>query len=84
LAIFGKLKHMVSSAKNINERRLLPRRFEILGIVRDHKQVSFDFIKRRFWGVPSRTLRYDLNKLCKSGFIIKRGVTRGAVYEAWE
>jgi 8-oxo-dGTP diphosphatase len=60
---------------------LLPRRFEILQIIRDHQQVSFDFIKRRFMAVSDRLLRYDLKKLQDDGFIKKRGVTRGAIYE---
>lgn len=60
---------------------LLPRRFEILQIIKDHQQVSFNFIKRRFMAVSDRLLRYDLKKLQEAGFIKKRGVTRGAVYE---
>ncbi|NMC36466.1 hypothetical protein GYA49_05480 [Candidatus Beckwithbacteria bacterium] len=66
---------------DLRERQLLPRRFEILQIIRDHKQVSLSFIKRRFFAVPERTLRYDLEQLAKKGFVIKRGETKGAVYE---
>lgn len=59
---------------------LLPRRQELLNIIQDHKVVSFDFLHRRFTGVPSSTLRYDLLSLQKSGYIKKLGVTRGALY----
>lgn len=61
---------------------LLPRRSEILYIIRDHKLVSFDTIKRRFMNVNDRTLRYDLKKLQDGGLIKKRGKTNGAYYEA--
>ena len=64
-----------------DERTLLPRRYEILQVIKEHKQVSFDFIKRRFMAVSSRLLRYDLKKLQDAGFIIKRGVTKGCLYE---
>lgn len=67
--------------KKLREDLLLPRRFEVLQIIKDHQQVSFDFIKRRFLAVSERLLRYDLKKLKDAGFIKKRGVTKGAVYE---
>lgn len=57
--------------RNRIEGHLLPRRSEILNIIRDHRQVSFDFLHRRFSAISDRLLRYDLKKL---------GVTRGAVY----
>ncbi len=60
---------------------LLPRRAEILSIVRDHKLVNFDTIRRRFMAVPERTLSYDLKKLQDSGLIRKRGTTKGVWYE---
>lgn len=59
---------------------LLPRRGEIVEIVREHKMVSFDFISRRFRRVPSRTLHYDLSMLIKSGHLRRLGTTRGALY----
>ncbi len=59
---------------------LLPRRQELLSIITDHKVVSFDFLHRRFTGIPSSTLRYDLLALQKGGYIQKLGVTRGALY----
>jgi Fic family protein len=60
---------------------LPPRRYEILQIIKDHRQVSLNFIQRRFFSVSSRLLRYDLKKLQNLGYIRKRGVTKGAVYE---
>jgi len=60
---------------------LLPRRAEILNIIRDHQMVSFDTIKRRFFAVNDRTLRYDLKQLQDAGLIKKRGTTKGVYYE---
>lgn len=59
---------------------LPPRQEEIYDIIRDHKMISLDIIKRRFLKVPSRTLRYDLKKLQDKGLVIKIGTTRGSVY----
>jgi Fic family protein len=64
-----------------SEDSLLPRRAEILNIVRDHKIVNFDQIHRRFLKVNNRTLRYDIKKLVDAGFINKRGTTNGVYYE---
>lgn len=64
------------------EESLLPRRREILDIVRDHPNCSFDFLKRRFLAITSQTLHYDLLKLQKAGFIHKLGATKGVVYTA--
>jgi Fic family protein len=61
---------------------LLPRRAEILAIIKDHKIVNFDMIKRRFKNVNERTLRYDILRLTKEGFIQKLGTTRGVYYKA--
>lgn len=63
---------------------LLPRRAEILNIINDHKLVNFDQIRRRFFAVNERTLRYDLKKLIDGRFIIKRGTTKGVYYQAKE
>lgn len=52
---------------------LLPRRAEILNIIKDHQLVSFDMIRRRFAAVNERTLRYDLKKLQDQGLIKKKG-----------
>ncbi len=60
---------------------LLPRRAEIYNIIKDHKLVQFDLLRRRFAKVNERTLRYDLKKLADQGLIRKRGTTRGVYYE---
>lgn len=62
------------------ENQLLPRRQEILALIRDHQLVSFDFIHRRFMAVPPRTLRYDLKYLSDHEFILKLGSTKGSLY----
>jgi len=59
---------------------LLPRRAEILDVIRDHNMVSFDFLARRFRAITPSTLHYDLKQLTKQGYIKKLGSTRGAVY----
>ena len=59
---------------------LPPRQEEIFNTIKDHRLVSFDFIRRRFLKVPERTLRYDLKRLAESNFIIKIGKTRGSYY----
>lgn len=60
---------------------LLPRRAEILSVIKDHGMISFDTIRRRFLAVNERTLRYDLKKLQDQGLIKKRGNTKGVYYE---
>lgn len=62
------------------EDSLLPRRREILEIVRDHPNCTFDFLQRRFTAVNSKTLHYDLAQMMKKGFIKKLGATKGVVY----
>jgi len=59
---------------------LPPRQEEIYFIIKDHRMVSFDFLKRRFLKVPGRTLRYDLKKLQDGGYVMKVGKTRGSFY----
>src|SRR3989344_2061482 len=54
---------------NINNPNLPPRQEEIYFIIKEHRLVSFDFIKRRFLKIPSRTLRYDLKKLAENKYI---------------
>ena len=75
--VFEKLK---SKKQETPEDRLLPRRQEILAVIRDHKLVSFDFIARRFRSISSRSLHYDLQHLTQKNFIKKLGATRGALY----
>lgn len=59
---------------------LLPRRAEILDVIRDHRMISFDEIARRFRVVSAGTLHYDLAQLVKKGYVKKLGSTRGVVY----
>lgn len=61
---------------------LLPRRAEILQIIKDHQLVNFDTIKRRFLQINERTLRYDLKKLQDKNLIKKLGTTKGVYYQA--
>lgn len=61
---------------------LLPfRRLEILNIITDHPNCSFDFLQRRFASVNSKTLHYDIKKLIDLSLITKIGSTRGALYK---
>jgi len=77
-----KLKKEVE--KEINNKNIInlpPRQEEILQIIKDHKIISFDFLKRRFLEIPPRTLRYDLKKICDKKLVIKIGQTRGSYYK---
>lgn len=85
------LEALVSQSKLIFERfsgeyqekpedSLLPRRREILEIIRDHPHCTFDLLHRRFASINIKTLHYDLNQLMKKGFVRKLGVTNKAVY----
>jgi len=66
------------------EDSLLPRRREILEIIKDHPYCSFDSISRRFPSTNQKTLHYDLRQLQIKEFIIKAGVTKGARYKKRE
>ena len=70
--------------KNVKEEKasdtLLPRRQEILQIIREQHLCSFDQIKRRFSKIPDSSLHYDVQVLLKKGFVKKLGTTRGVVY----
>jgi len=74
----------LKSRIEIEEKKLTilsPRLEELYNIIKDHKTVSFDFIKRRFTKIPNRTLRYDLKKLADKNLIIKIGKTKGSYYK---
>jgi predicted HTH transcriptional regulator len=60
---------------------LPPRQEEIKNIIKEHKMVSFDFLRRRFIKIPERTIRYDLKKLSDANIIVKIGKTKGALYK---
>ncbi len=74
--------YALESATTDTESFLLPRRKEMLAIIRDHPMCSFDQIRRRFLAVNLKTLHYDLSQLNKSGHIKKIGATRGALYQS--
>ena len=61
---------------------LLPRRAEILNIIKEQQLVNFDQIRRRFMRVNERTLRYDLKQLQNSGLVKKLGNTKGVFYQS--
>ena len=67
--------------KDIQEQKLLPRRKEILSIIRNHEFISSEALRRRFLKISPRMIRYDLKNLEKEGFILKIGSTRGVVYK---
>ncbi len=61
---------------------LLPRRRELLEVVTDHPECSFDFLRRRFMNLSPISLHRDLKHLQELGLVDKLGSTRGAVYVA--
>lgn len=71
---------VLAKEKPAIEDSLLPRRSEILNIIKDHQMVNFDMLRRRFMAVNERTLRYDLKKLADAGLIRKLGTTKGVYY----
>jgi len=84
------LKSLVNSAKDILKqlqnptvmRPSLPfRRQEILNIITDHPNCTFDFLQRRFPSINSKTLHYDIKKLIDLSLITKVGATRGVLYK---
>ncbi len=66
---------------NMDEASLFIKQAAILEVIRDHKLINFDSLKRRFLGLNERTLRYHLKRLADLGFIRKRGTTKGVYYE---
>lgn len=57
-------------------------RREILFVIKDHPDCTFDFIYRRCLPLSPKTVHYHLAQLQKDEFIRKRGSTRGVVYHA--
>ncbi|MBI4004834.1 Fic family protein, partial [Candidatus Roizmanbacteria bacterium] len=52
-------KKLILEKKEVRrEDYLLPRRAELLNIIKDHRLINFDQIRRRFISVHERTLRY--------------------------
>jgi len=85
-ALLSQARKSLEEAKKPQDEHshLLPRRAEILMVIKEHKMVSFDAIRRRFLAVSVRTLHYDLTQLIKDGFITKIGSTRGVLYTTME
>lgn len=83
-AFLSQLENLKNNIEIENSKKeqiyLPPRQEEILNIIRDHENVSFDFIKRRFIKIPERTLRYDLKKITDAGYVVKIGNTNKAIY----
>ncbi len=53
---------------------------EILFLIKDHPECSFDFIYRHFLSKKPETIHYHLLKLQKEKQITKLGNTKGVVY----
>lgn len=70
----------IKNAPSLETSMLLPRRQEILNIIRDHRMVSFNFLSRWFRRIAKSTLHYDLKQLIRKGHVVKLGTTRGVVY----
>lgn len=82
-SLVSQVRLTLASIRDVQPNRLnnlLPRRAEIVEIIRDHTMVSFDFLARRFRRIPARTLHHDLAQLVKVGYVKKLGATRGAQY----
>lgn len=60
--------------------QLLPRRQEILNIIKDHPYITVNAIARRFPTIPKRTISYDVQQLLKKDLVNKHGQTRGVMY----
>ena len=66
--------------EEIKSPNLLPRRRELLEVIKDHPECTFDFLHRRFMSLPTLSLHRDLQHLQKIGLAKKLGSTRGVVY----
>ena len=76
------LVKIVSPTQILSLGGLIPRKNEVIQIVKDHPYCSFDFVKRRFLSVSAVTVHRDIADLIRRGKIEKLGSTRGAVYVA--
>lgn len=75
------MSKLLSYSNSEGAQTLLPRREEILNIIKEHKYLSVDFLHRRFQNVSDRTIRNDLKDLIERGLVVKGGETKGAVYK---
>ncbi len=76
------LDEIKNPQEEIKSPNLLPRRRELLEVIRDHPECTFDFLHRRFMSLPTLSLHRDLQHLQKKSLAKKLGSTRGAVYTA--
>jgi len=80
------LKKLLQDIDNISHNSsdtvvsLLPRRHELVEIIKDHPYISLDSLCRRFPTIPRRTMAYDVNWLVKNNHITKHGSTNGVRY----
>lgn len=76
------LEDIKNPQEEIKSPNLLPRRRELLEVIKDHPECTFDFLHRRFMSLPALSLHRDLQHLQKMGLAKKLGSTRGVVYVA--
>jgi Fic family protein len=76
------LDELKNPIENTASSNLLPRRRELLEVIKDHPESSFDFLHRRFMNQSPLSLHRDLKHLMQKELIKKLGSTRGAVYVA--
>ncbi len=74
---------LIKSDQTHQIQALLPRRQALYYLIKDHPQITFATIARRFPLVANRTLHYDLKKLAAKKLIIKHGQTKGACYSVF-
>lgn len=83
-ALVEEINQILNSLQNTKsnpEDSLMPRRQEIIRVIRDHPLCSFDMLHRRFFSVNPKTLHFDLSQLIKGGYVTKVGTTRGVLYK---
>lgn len=54
----------------------------ILKVIQENRIISSSNLRKQFLGIKDRTFRYHLKRLVDTGFIRKRGLTKGVYYEA--
>lgn len=77
----GNIRNYLVISGKMQQESLFIKQSAILEVIRDHKLINFDQLRRRFLGINERTLRYHLKRLADLGFIRKRGTTKGVFYE---
>lgn len=66
------------------EDSLFIKQSEILEVIKEHKIISSNNLRRQFMGIKDRTFRYHLKRLADARLIKKRGTTKGVYYERSE